>query len=461
MNSKITRRRVLQGMASSAASLFVFEHSLSAGAYTANEKLNIALIGVGGRGRELLGGFMQVGNVVAMCDVNDERAAKAYQMVPAAKKFHDFRRMFDEMGKHIDAAVVATPDHTHAIAAVTAMKARKHVFVEKPMAACPYEARMMRLTADKMNVASQMGNQGSSSPPFLRGVELVQEGALGEISEAYVWNSGGGPDTKEPPKETPPVPPYLKWDLWLGPIKERPFHPRWLGWSGWREFGTGQLGMWGSHSGYLAFFALKVMDLWSNEAQSRPRIKVQAEFSGINKLSYPAWEVVHFRIPARAQMPPVTIHWVNGGGLTSPSRKKIEEHVGRQLDWGDVGEKKWKEFAGSLIVGTKGMLLGGGHSATTELLPAPQFQGVQKDGPKKLLGWQGPERDWVRAAKGEKVTPMSSFNLAGPYMEMMLLANVATLFNAELEYDPLDGRIVNNPEADALLRRPYRVGWSL
>jgi len=135
--------------------------------------------------------------------------------------------------------------------------------------------------------------------------------------------------------------------------------------------------------------------------------------------------------------------------------------VGRQLDWGDVGEKKWKEFAGSLIIGAKGMLFGGGHSATTELLPAAQFQGVQKNDPRRLRGYQGPERDWVRAAKGENVTPMSSFGLAGPYMEMMLLANVATLCEGELEYDPLEGKIVNHAEADALLRRPYRAGWSL
>ncbi|MGA2617234.1 MAG: Gfo/Idh/MocA family oxidoreductase [Thermoguttaceae bacterium] len=461
MSIRIHRRKFLGCAATGAAGLTILRNSASVWGAPANTKLNIAMIGVGGRGRELLGGFMQAGNVVAMCDVNDERAAKAYQSVPAAKKFHDFRRMFDEMGAGIDAAVVATPDHTHAIAAVTAMNAGKHVYVEKPMAACPYEARVMRLTAEKMKVSSQMGNQGSSCPPFLRGVELVQEGALGEIKEAYVWNSGGGPDAKEPPKETPPVPPYLKWDLWLGPVKGRPFHPRWLDWSGWREFGTGQLGMWGSHSGYLAFFALKVVDLWNAKAEAKPRIKVQAEFSGINKLSYPAWEVVHFKIPARADMPPVTIHWVNGGGLTSPSRKKIEAHVGRQLDWGDVGEKKWKEFAGSLIVGSKGMLLGGGHSATTELLPAAQFQGVDKNNPKKLIGCQGPERDWLRVAKGEKATAMSNFSLAGPYMEMMLLANVATLCNEELEYDPLEGKIVNNAEADALLRRPYRAGWSL
>jgi len=460
MRGQISRRDFVR-KAVLGTGVLILANSRSARTFAAHEKLNIALIGVGGRGKWFVDTIPKTENVVALCDVNESKAEAAYKLLPNQPRYHDFRKMLDEMNKQIDAVTVATPDHTHAIAAVTAMKAGKHAFVEKPMAGCPYEARVMRQTAEKMKVSSQMGNQGSSSGAFRRGVELVQDGALGEVKEAYVWNSGGGPDIKEAPKDTPPAPPYLKWDLWLGPIKDRPFHPRWLGWSGWREFGTGQLGMWGSHSGYLAFFALKVVDLWRADAATKPRVQVQAEFSGINRLSYPAWEVVHFRIPARGETPPVTIHWVNGGGLDSPSRKKIEGLVGRQLDWGDAGEKKWKEFAGSLIIGSKGMILGGGHSATTELLPAAQFQDAQKDSPKKLLGSQGPERDWVRAAKGEKVTPMSSFSLAGPYMEMMLLANVATLCEGEFEYDPLEGKIVNNAEADALLRRPYRDGWPL
>ncbi|HPD13494.1 MAG TPA: Gfo/Idh/MocA family oxidoreductase [Planctomycetota bacterium] len=456
-----TRRGFLRRAALGGAGLVDLAGSRSARTYAANGKLNIALIGCGGRGKWFVDVMPKMENVVALCDVNESKAEAAYKLFPDLPKFHDFRKMLDEMSKQIDAVIVSTPDHTHAVACVAAMKAGKHAFVEKPMAACPYEARTMRLTAEKMKVSSQMGNQGSASGAFRRGVELVQEGALGEVKEAFVWNSGGGPDTKEAPKEELPVPPYLKWDIWLGPAQDRPFHPKWLAWSGWRDFGTGQLGMWGSHSGYLAFFALQVVDLWHADPATKPRIKVQAEFSGINRLSYPKWELVHFAIPARGGMPPATIHWVNGGGLDSPSRKKIEGLVGRQLDWGDAGEKKWKEFAGSLLVGSKGMILGGGHSATTELLPADQFKDAQKDAPKKLLGSQGPERDWVRAAKGESVTPMSSFSLAGPYMEMMLLANVATLCEGELEYDPLEGKITNNAEADALLRRPYRDGWSL
>lgn len=357
--------------------------------------------------------------------------------------------------------VVATPDHTHAIASVTAMKAGKHVFVEKPMAGCPYEARVMQRTAEQTKVATQMGNQGSASGQFLRGVELIEEGALGEIQEVYVWNGQGGPDTKQAPGGTQPVPSYLKWDLWLGPAKDRPFHAKWLWWQGLREFGTGVVGGMGSHTGYLAFVALRIVELWRPDTETKPRIKVQAESSGINQISHPRWELVRFSIPARAGMPPVTIHWVNGGGPNSVNRKKIEEYLGRQLDWGDAGGKGYKDLAGSLLLGSKGTLHGTSHSGSFALLPTVEFQGVPQGNPKRLIGWQGPERDWIRAAKGEKVMPMSRFGLTGPYMEMMLLVNVATLFHEELEYDPLEGKIVNNAEADALLRRPYREGWSL
>jgi hypothetical protein len=305
-----------------------------------------------------------------------------------------------------------------------------------------------------------MGNQGSASAQFRRGVELIEDGALGEICEAYVWCEGGGSDVKDTPKGTPPVPPYLKWDLWLGPNRDRPFHPQWLNWNAWREFGTGLNGNRGSHSGYLNFYALKIIELWQAEPAAKPRIKVLAEYSGINRLSFPRWEVVHFQIPARGTLPPVTIHWVNGRGAPV-WRQKIEERMGRQLDWGDAGEKKWRDYEGGLLVGARGRLYAKGSNSGIELLPADQFQGTSLT-PQRLTQSPGmPEPEWLRAARGERVTLMSPFSMAGPYTEMMLLGNVATQFAEELEYDPLEGKIVNNAAADALLRRPYREGWPL
>ncbi|KPK48836.1 MAG: hypothetical protein AMK72_05940 [Planctomycetes bacterium SM23_25] len=399
-------------------------------------------------------------NVVALCDVNEKRAQAAYKALPNVPKYHDFRKMLDKMHKQMDGVIVATPDHTHAVITVAVLKAGRHVFCEKPLTGCVHEARVVRQVAAKCKLATRMGNQGSASAQFRRGVELIEDGLLGEIREAYVWCEGGGPDAKETPKGMQPVPAYLKWDLWLGPNRDRPFHSRWLRWNTWREFGTGMNGNRGSHSGYLNFYGLKIAELWQAKASAKPRIKVLAESSGINRLSFPRWEVVHFRIPARGSLPPVTIHWVNGRGA-SPWRKKIEERMGRKLDWGDAGLKKWKDYEGGLLVGAKGRLYAKGSNSGIELLPADRFREIDLK-PQRLTQRTGmPEPEWLRAVRGEKVTLMSPFSVAGPYTEMMLLGNVATQFTEELEYDPLEGHVVNNAQADALLRRPYRKGWSL
>jgi hypothetical protein len=471
MTGQISRRAFIRE-AALGTGVLVLANSRSARTFAANEKLNIAIIGVGGRGKWYADVIPQQANVVAFCDVNESKAMAAYKEHPDTPKFHDFREMLDKMHKQIDGVIVATPDHTHAIACVTAMKAGKHAFCEKPLTGCVYEARMMRETADKHKVATQMGNQGSSGGQFRRGVELIEDGILGDIREVYIWNSGGGEDKKEPPKGEQPVPPYLKWDLWLGPARERPFHASWLGWPQWREFGTGQIGMWGSHTSYLAFVSLKILSLWHADPATKPRIKVRAEVPGINRLSFPQWEKVDFQIPARGQLPPVTIHWVNGGSVPG-WKEKLNGLVGDPADWPDTKDKeqeegkekakKWSEFAGAVLIGTKGRLHSTGHNYTIDLLPAKHFEGVDNSGPKRLTQSHGmPEPDWLRVARGDsKWVAWSNFSSTGPYMEMLLLVNVATQFQDELEYDPLEGKIVNNAEADALLRRPYRDGWSL
>lgn len=468
--TKLTRRRLLQGLTSSAAGFLILKNSRSARAYAANDQLNIALIGVGGRGKWYVDVIPKQAHVVAFCDVNDSKATAAYREHPEVPKFRDFRELLDKRQAEIDGVIVATPDHTHAIAAVTAMRAGKHAFVEKPLCGCVAEARLLRQTAAQQQVATQMGNQGSSGAQFRRGVELIEDGVLGEIREVYIWNSGGGADKQEPPPGEQPVPPYLDWDLWQGPIPARPFHASWLGWSQWREFGTGQVGMWGTHTSYLTFLALHIGALWQAEPAAKPRIKVRAEVSGINRLSFPKWEKVDFLIPARGDLPPVTIHWVNGG--SAPGwKQKLDELVGNPADWGDAdkpsaeGEPKpkWSDFAGAVLLGSKGRLHSTGHNYTIDLLPARDFADVDTRSPRRLTQSHGmPEPDWLRVARGDTAwTAWSNFASTGPYMEMLLLANVATQFADELEYDPLEGRIVNQAEADALLHRPYRTGWSL
>jgi len=456
MGHRLTRRSFLGRATAGGAGLVVLANGRSAMTYAANNKLGVALVGVGGRGSWFVQEIPKLETVVAMCDVNDSKSAKAYEKFPDTPKFHDFREMLDKAGKRIDAVVVPTPDHTHAVISVAAMKAGKHVFTEKPLARAVYEARLMRLVAEKHKVATQMGNQGSSSAQFRRGVELIQDGALGDIREIYVWNAGAGTNRKEPPKGAQPVPPYLKWDLWLGPAAWREFHPEWLHINHWRDFGTAQLGWWASHSAYLAFFAMKVAACWRADPATKPRIRVQAEVPEINRLGFPSWEVVHFKVPAREGLPPITITWL---ARHQELRKKVEAYIGRQLDWGDAGEKRWKEHGGALIVGSKGMLRANEHNGGIFLYPEDKFPGEPK-APQRLPQSQGHERDWLAAARGGTPT-LSNFSNTGPFIELLMLGNVATQFAGELEYDPLEGRVVNNAEADAIAHPEYRQGWSL
>jgi len=371
------------------------------------------------------------------------------------KTFADFRAMLDAMGKSVDAVVVATPDHTHAVISSAAIRAGKHVFCEKPLTRTVHEARSLRALAAKYKVATAMGNQGTYSGAFRRAVELVRNGSLGEIKELHVWNTGGGADVKETPKGTPPIPPGLNWDLWLGPAAMRPFHPAWMQRHSWREFGTCQLGNWAPHSANLAMMSMNVHDLWLNPGQEGGIIRVEAKTSGINKLSFPKWELVTWHIPARGKLPPIAINWYNG---EFPEARALRDRATAGASEKDKGS--W-QFAGTLIVGTKGSIHATGHNMSFRLMPEPQFNGVQRDRPEELENSRGPEQDWFAACRGGK-TPWSSMDGYGSVLnEFLMLGNVATQFDAPIEYDPRAGKITNNKEADALLTSEYRAGWSL
>ncbi|HUS33738.1 MAG TPA: Gfo/Idh/MocA family oxidoreductase, partial [Verrucomicrobiae bacterium] len=258
MKTVTTRRRFLSKSATAASGLLILRNSKLAFGAEANSKLNIAGIGVGGQGRGSLDTFHSLGNnLVAFCDVDSARAGDIYQKHPAAKRYQDFRKMFDEMEKQIDAVLVATPDHTHAVAAVAAMKLGKHVYCEKPLTRTVHEARVMRETAAKQKVVTQMGNQGSAEGRLRRAVELVWGGVIGEVREAHIWFDGGnGP--KKRPTNTPPPPEGLSWDLWLGPAEERPYSPEYVPatWRAWRAFGSGIVGDFACHTANIMFRAL-------------------------------------------------------------------------------------------------------------------------------------------------------------------------------------------------------------
>jgi len=481
MARRISRRRMLASAGAATAGILVLRGGAPARAAAA-DKLNVALVGVGGRGNWFVDTIPRMANVVAMCDVNDQKMASAFKhwehfgkewsasqhswersaaavfrslLENRPRTFRDFRRMLDEMGRSIDAVVVATPDHSHAVVAAAAMRAGKHVFVEKPLTRTVHESRALRELARKQKVATSMGNQGTCGGAFRRALELIRRGEIGDISEVYVWNTGGGADRRETPKGEVPVPEYLDWDLWLGPAAMRPYHPMWMQRHLWRELGTCQLGNWGPHTANLAFMALKVHELWlDDKRQPPPIIRVEAQTSGINRLSFPKWEIVKWHVPARAGLPAITIVWYNGDG---PGAAELRQ---RATAGGEEKDKPLWQFAGTLIVGSRGSIHATGHNMFFRLLPEERFKDVQRERPETVESSRGPEQDWLAACRGGPA-PWSSFDYAAALNEFLMLGNVATQFDTPIEYDPIAARIVNNREADALLGSEYRRGWSL
>lgn len=474
MTTRINRRRFISGVAAGGAGLLLLRNSASVWSYQANEKLNIALVGVGVRGKHFLGAIPRMGeNLVAVCDVNQQQLAKPAKDLPAARQFRDFRKMFDAMAKEIDAVVVATPVHTHAVVATTAMKLGKHVYVEKPIAHDVREARVMRDLARRQKLATQMGNQGMATDSFRRTLELIQAGAIGEVREAHVMFESGGTGPMPRPQEQS-VPETLDWDLWIGPAALRPYHPGYLppdfpgaggeydpaliGWNRWRDFGAGALGGAGSHSINLAFKALNLEALW-NDAGSKRTIRVETEISERCPENFPACQIVHYDLPARGSMSPARIHWYNAWEAEAKRRgifDQLEKIAGQPLKW---EQGSWSPRSFLLVVGTKGRAFANFHNSVCKLLPEKAFPNA--GGPPQTLPPSGShEREWANACKGGP-KPMSNFEHSGPAIEMLLLGNIASQVNRPLEFDPMAMKITNDAEADHLLQPEYRQGWSL
>ncbi len=310
---------------------------------SANDKLNIACIGIGGKGRSDASAVSSQ-NIVALCDVDDRCAARTFEMFPKAKRYRDFRQMLEKQ-KDIDAVVIATPDHTHALIALTAMKMGKHVYCQKPLTHTVEETRLMRKAAAEMKVATQMGNQGQASEQTRLIQEFIADGAIGPVRQVHVWTDrpmNGAFDVYWPqgvdrPTDTPATPDYLDWDLWLGPAPQRPYNPAYhpFKWRGWWDFGTGALGDIGCHAMDPVFRALKL---------GYP-LSVQACCTRVNTESYPVASMVTYEFPARGKMPPVTITWYDGG-LKPPRPEELEP--GQQMGTGRT-----------LYVGDKGKILNG------------------------------------------------------------------------------------------------------
>ncbi|MFO7902589.1 MAG: Gfo/Idh/MocA family oxidoreductase [Planctomycetota bacterium] len=458
MPIRITRRRALQSLAGGSAGLTILPAGL-ARSYAANEKLNIALVGCGGRGRWFVEAIPRIGqNIVGMCDVNEQRAAESFRKLPGVPKFHDYRRMLDEMDKEIDAVIIAAPDHIHAPCGIRAMKMGKHLYCEKPLTNNIEEARRMREVARETGVATQMGNQGTATHGFREQVEIVRSGDLGQIKRVLVWNAAGGAGPREVPETSMPVPDYLKWNLWLGPREFRPYHRSWMRWHGWREFGTSQLGNWSVHSTNLQFMAFEAFKLWYDEATpvEKRAIRVRSEVPRIDRVSFPKWEIVHYDLPPRNGRAAYTVTWYNG--LTAPNFvETVEEILGRRLYAGGPGP--WTEHAGCLIVGENGTLHSNGHNTEYSLLPEDQCKDYEK--PEPTLPREGShEREWLKACRGG-LQAMSNFDYGAVLTEFVLLGNLATQFARPLNYDPVTMQCMGDDAANAALRREHREGWEI
>ena len=412
-----------------------------------NNKLNIAGIGVGGQGGHDVDQFSSE-NIVALCDVDEAHAARVFKKYPNAKRYKDFRQMLDQ-DKSIDAVVVGTPDHLHAIVSVTAIKHGKHVYCEKPLTRTVYEARAVAKAAREAKVATQMGNQGMA----FEGNRLINEwlwaGAIGPVREVHVWSDRPThrgkmplwwPQGVERPKDTPQVPDTLDWDLWLGPAPVRPYHSAYVPfrWRGWWDFGTGGLGDMGIHNLAPVFSALKLGAPDTVQASSTP---VFAE-------TVPLATIVHYQFPARGDMPPVQLHWYDGGLLPERPAELGENAV---LDAED----------GIIFVGDKGkMLVKGWGGEHPRLIPESADKAYQRP-PKTLPRSIGHYKEWVQACKTGSPT-RSNFDFAGPLTEAVLLGSVCIRNGGDkLVWDSANLKITNDPDANKFLHYEYRKGWSL
>jgi predicted dehydrogenase len=443
---KINRRQFLGGAAAVAAFTIVPRYVLGGPRQIPpSEKLNIAGIGIAGRGADVLDGVKSQ-NIVALCDVDWKHAAGTFNRFPNAKKYRDFRKMLEEEDKNIDAVTVATPDHVHAAASIMAIKMGKHVYCEKPLTHSVYEARKVAEAAREHKVATQMGNQGQASEETRLMCEYIWDGAIGPVREVHVWTDRPSqglfnvywPQGVDRPKEEPPVPEWLDWDLWLGPAPYRPYHSCYLpfAWRGWWDFGTGALGDIGCHSLDPVFRALKL---------GHPTT-VEAACTLVNKETYPVASTVHYQFPARGDMPPVKLTWYDGG-LRPPRPDELED--GQEMGTG-----------GTLFVGDKGKML------RHRLIPESRMKEYGKP-PQKIPRSPGHFEEWIEACKGGKPAG-SNFDHAGLLAEVVLLGNVALrvelrekLTRMKLLWDGPNMKITNLPEANQFLQREYRKGWTL
>lgn len=479
-----------------------------------NEKLNFAAIGSGGQGASNLGAAAPTENIVALCDVDDRRAAATFERYPNAVRYRDFRQMLDKELRNIDAVIVATPDHMHGMAAMWCMERQKHVYVQKPLVRTVWEARQLREAAAKYKVASQMGNQGYSNEGTRQAAEIIWNGDIGQVTEVHAWSDRPlwPQGLTEIPKEEP-VPSTLDWDLWLGVAEKRPFtaggrtEPDRFGgffyqpfnWRGFFDFGCGALGDMACHILGAPNMALHL--------SKRKIVGVECiKKDGPSSFMFPKASVTRYDFAPYGDMPALKVFWYDGlkenpkiAGVpdgewvgdppfaappaNSGSSSGQSGRRGSGRGPGGMGGSgyefrspgrvfNWEQFQalrepgvqlrfptpnGSVFLGDKGILTTGTYGEVTRLLPVEKMKDYRMP-PPMLTRSPGHMRDFIRACKGGDPA-CSNFDVASPFVEWMLLGVIALRHEGKLEYDPDKMRITNNSEANKLLKPVFRKGW--
>lgn len=453
LNSEFSRRKFIKTYSTAAAAAVMSGPYLVRG-QNLNSKINIAVIGAGGKGSSDTDQCAQIGgNIVGLCDVDANTLTKRSAKYPQARLFRDYRNMLERMDKSIDAVTVSTPDHMHALASVMAMKMGKHVFCQKPLTHSVYEARMMRDLAAQNKLATQMGNQGSATPGLRRAVELIQAGVIGPVHELHVWsNRPVWPQGIDRPEGSDPVPSSLDWNLWLGPAPYRPYKEgvyHSFNWRGWQDFGTGALGDMACHTVNMPFRALKM---------GYPTLVEAEDHTGINNETYPSSSRIRFEFPARDGMPPLKFWWSDGGWFPNEElTKEVTATMGRLPG------------SGCLLVGEKGKLFSPddyGSNSYIVMNGEEKYKGFNRheagEGVPETI-WRSPGhyQEWFEMMEGGRPA-YSNFDIAAYLTEIILLGCIALRVGKKpMEWNGPLMRSPNTPEAAQYVKRNYNYGYEL
>lgn len=443
MSRQATRRQFLQQSSALAAGCWAGTSSLGwTQNSSANSVIRFACIGLGGKGDSDRDDASRHGDIVALCDIDEKRLEATALKYPKAKTFVDFRKLFDAIGNGIDAVTISTPDHTHAPAAIRALKLGKHVFCQMPLSHTVAESRAMRQLAAEKKLCTQMGNQGTSLNGLRSAIEVIRKGDIGAVKEVHIWTDRPKwPQGGTRPKEAEECPRHINWDLFLGPAKERPYHSAYqpFNWRGWLDFGNGALGDMACHKMNMAVMALQLFNPISIEATP------DADWPADSRTEmYPKSCTIRYEFAARGALGPCTMYWYDGG------KKPPEDLL--------LGEKL--TAGGSLVIGEKGRIFSSNdYHVDYVILPKTNF--VDYQGP-SFEASPGHFTEFANAIKeGKPELAMSNFEYAARLSETVLLGNVALRAGKKIEWDSAKLQVTNDSAANQHVTRDYRKGWEL